>query len=171
MVSATNNLGTSDSDSSKALVLPKSEDIAPKMTFEDVTADSMSINFEGNEGIDEYTINVYKRDPVTGDIVLDQVITKRVGEEDRRRLSARQLATDYACPTSSSDGVVSTEVAALEPNTEYFFEVEVAGTKSERVSARTAAPATPGAPTITEVNSREEDFTVFWNRPVGVTLT
>lgn len=170
-MSATNNLGTSESDPSLALVLPKSEDIASKIIFEDVTGDSMSLAFEPNEGIDEYTINVYKRDPVTGDIVLDQVITKKVSQEDRRRLSGRQLATEFACPTSASPDVVSTAVAALEPNTEYFFEVVVAGTKSERVSARTQAPATPGAPTITEVNAREEEFTVFWNRPVGTDLT
>lgn len=106
-VSATNALGTSESDSSKALVLPKTEDIAPAITFEDVTGDSMSLSFKGNEGIDEYTINVYKRDPVTGEIVLDQVITKKVGEESARRLSGRQLATNFACPSSKAPDAVT----------------------------------------------------------------
>jgi hypothetical protein len=170
-VTATNALGSSESDQSKALELPKSEDIAPAITFEDVTGDSMSIAFEGNEGIDEYTINVYKRDPVTGDIVLDQVITKKRDEEARRRLSGRQLATSFACPTSSAPNVVSTAIPALEPNTEYFFEVVVAGVKSDRVSQRTQAPATPGAPTVTSVNAREDEFTVFWDRPLGTTLS
>lgn len=150
-VTATNNLGTSQSAMSKAIVLPKSEDIAPEIVFEDVTGDSMSLSFKGNEGIETYTINVYKRDPVTGELVLDQVVTKTVGEDERRRLMGRQLAMAYTCPTSTAPGAVTQEIAALEPNTEYYFEIEVAGVKSERVAARTQAPATPGAPTITNV--------------------
>lgn len=115
-VTATNNLGTSQSAMSKAIVLPRSEDIAPEITFEDVTGDSMSLNFKGNEGIDTYTINVYKRDPNTGEFVLDQVVTKTVGEDERRRLMGRQLAMPYTCPTT---GAVTQEITALEPNTEY----------------------------------------------------
>lgn len=118
-VTATNNLGTSQSAMSKAVVLPRSEDIAPEITFEDVTGDSMSLSFKGNEGIDTYTINVYKRDPVTGEFVLDQVVTKTVGEDERRRLMGRQLAMAYTCPTSTAPGAVTQQIAALEPNTEY----------------------------------------------------
>lgn len=68
-----NALGVKDpSANSKAIVLPKAEEIAPVIVVEDVTGDSLSLSFDANSGISEYFINVDKYDDASGDFVFDQ---------------------------------------------------------------------------------------------------
>jgi hypothetical protein len=173
-VAASNTLGQSNpSLESVAIVLPRKADIASEITFEDVTGDSLAINFKPNEGISEYYINVERWDEATQSWVADQRIKKTVDEQtsSRRRLMGRQLADTFSCPSKASADTVSQEVAALEPGTRYRFEVEVAGTTSAPVEITTQMPATPSAPTNFNYQSTENVMTVFWNRPTGQSVT
>lgn len=173
-VAASNALGMSDpSFDSIAIVLPRSEDIASEVTFEDITGDSLVINFEPNEGISEYYINVERWDEATQSWVADQRIKKTVDQEtsSRRRLMGRQLAQTFSCPSRASADTVSQEVATLEPGTRYRFEVEVAGTASAPAEITTQMPATPSAPTSINYQATENVMTVFWNKPIGQSIT
>lgn len=138
-ISATNAIGKSElSEDSEAIELPRSEDIAPEITFEDVTGDSLSINFKANPGISEYYINVDKFNPATGKFEFDKRIKKTVDEEPARRmLSGRRLAEEYSCPSSSAPDSVSESIEGLEAGATYRFAVEVAGTVSAPVETTT----------------------------------